>query len=97
MPVRLWHNRHVESFSLEYATYNGHGEGRMVYVGIGREEYHVYVVPAETVYFFASGGEEGGCHTVDVSYLSRKDMKACMSELSLERSVMVSSGNPRMT
>ena len=46
MPVRLWYDGHTIACGLECASYHSSSKGRMVYIGIAREQDNIYFVPS---------------------------------------------------
>ena len=49
MPVRLWHYGHTIACGLECASYHSSSKGRMVNIGVAREQDNIYFVPSSEI------------------------------------------------
>ena len=59
-PVGLRHDRHPIALGFEQPSDDGGAEGRMIDIGVAREEDDVEAVPAEGAYLLEGGGQEHG-------------------------------------
>ena len=64
MPVGLRNDGHAVACGLQSTTNNCHSEGRVVHIGITREEDDIYILPTSNLQLFAGCRQEIGQHHI---------------------------------